>query len=140
PLRPCRYEPNIALPTGDIHHIAVGGRMRRVESRTVRDTVRGLWDSEILPSLRELVTIPALAPDFDADWAESGHLDAAIEHVKSWLAARAIPGAELEVLRLDDAHGPRSPVLMLDVPATSGAEDRGTVLLYGHLDKQPPVD
>src|SRR5699024_9553965 len=28
----------------------------------------------------------------------------------------------------------------LDVPATPGAEDRGTVLLYGHLDKQPPVD
>src|SRR5699024_8604125 len=114
--------------------------MRRVESRTVRDTVRWLWDSEILPSLRELVTIPALSPNFDADWAESGHLDTAIEHLKGWLAARELPGAELEVLRLDGAHGPRSPVLMLDVPATADAVERDTVLLYGHLDKQPPVD
>ena len=111
-----------------------------VESRTVRDTVRGLWDSEILPSLRELVTIPALSPNFDADWAESGHLDTAIEHLKGWLAARDLPGAELEVLRLDGEQGPRSPVLMLDVPATADAAERDTVLLYGHLDKQPPVD
>src|SRR5699024_916334 len=51
-----------------------------------------------------------------------------------------LPGAELEVLRLDGEQGPRSPVLMLDVPATADAAERDTVLLYGHLDKQPPVD
>lgn len=113
--------------------------MFRVEQRTVSESVRGLWDSEILPNLSELVTIPALSPNFDPDWAASGHLDAAIEHVKSWLAARDIPGAQLDVIRLDGEHGPRSPLLMLDVPATPGAEDQGTALLYGHLDKQPPV-
>lgn len=106
-----------------------------MEQQTVRETVRGLWNSEILSSLSELVAIPALSPNFDADWANTGQLDAAIEHLKGWLTSRDIPGAKLDVVRLDG----RSPVLLLDVPATSGAEDRGTALLYGHLDKQPPV-
>lgn len=106
-----------------------------METRTVRDTVRGLWADEILPSLSGLVEIPALSPTFDTDWAASGHLDAAIAHVRSWLASREIPGATVDVVCLEG----RSPVLLLDVPATEGAADRGTVLLYGHLDKQPPV-
>ncbi|PRX47598.1 acetylornithine deacetylase/succinyl-diaminopimelate desuccinylase-like protein [Prauserella shujinwangii] len=109
--------------------------MAAVEPRTVRDTVRGLWADDILPSLSGLVEIPALSPAFDPAWAASGHLDAAVEHVRGWLTARDVPGARVEVVRLEG----RSPVLLLDVPATEGAEDAGTVLLYGHLDKQPPV-
>ena len=27
-----------------------------------------------------------------------------------------------------------------EIPADAGCEDMGTVLLYGHLDKQPPFD
>jgi acetylornithine deacetylase/succinyl-diaminopimelate desuccinylase-like protein len=33
----------------------------------------------------------------------------------------------------------RSPLLLIDVPATAGAAGQGTVLLYGHLDKQPAL-
>lgn len=97
--------------------------------------VRRVWGDDIVPSLCGLVEIPALSPAFDDDWAAHGHLDAAIDHVRKWLEARGIPGAKSDVLRLPG----RTPVLVLDVPATPGAEDRGTVLLYGHLDKQPPV-
>ncbi|MFC4005384.1 M20/M25/M40 family metallo-hydrolase [Prauserella oleivorans] len=99
------------------------------------DTVRGLWTNDVLPSLSGLVEIPALSPAFDKDWARSGQLDAAVDHVREWMSARRIPGATVDVVRLEG----RSPVLLLDVPATPGAEDKGTVLLYGHLDKQPPV-
>nr|WP_218888615.1 M20/M25/M40 family metallo-hydrolase [Saccharopolyspora hordei] len=87
-----------------------------------------------MPSLSRLVEIPAVSPAFDAGWAESGHLDAAVEHVRRWVTARGIEGAQVEVVRLPG----RTPVLLVDVPATAGAAD-GTVLLYGHLDKQPPV-
>lgn len=106
-----------------------------VEHEAVRTYVRQTWDRDILPSLSELVKIPALSPAFDSGWAASGHLATAIGHVRKWMESRAIPGASVEVVQLDG----RSPVLLLDVPATSGAEDVGTVLLYGHLDKQPPV-
>jgi len=101
----------------------------------VRETVARLWENEILPSLSGLVRIPALSQAFDPDWAAHGHLVAAVEHVKGWIAAQDVPGAHLDVVQVDG----RSPVLLVDVPATPDAEDRGTVLLYGHLDKQPPV-
>ncbi|KAA2263454.1 M20/M25/M40 family metallo-hydrolase [Solihabitans fulvus] len=98
-------------------------------------TVRELWDNEVLPSLSELVVVPAVSPAFDPAWAEHGHLAAAVEHVRAWLAARDLPGATIEVVQLPG----RTPLLLLDVPATEGAEPAGTALLYGHLDKQPPV-
>ncbi|KAA9166788.1 M20/M25/M40 family metallo-hydrolase [Amycolatopsis acidicola] len=106
-----------------------------MEQTTVRETVSRLWADEVLPSLSGLVEIPALSQSFDPDWAANGHLAAAVEHVRAWVAARQLPGAKLDVVSVDG----RSPVLLVDVPASPGAEDRGTVLLYGHLDKQPPV-
>lgn len=106
-----------------------------MEQITVRETVSRLWHDEVLPSLSGLVRIPALSQAFDAEWAANGHLEAAVDHVRGWIAGRKLPGATTEVVRLDGY----SPLLLVDVPASAGAEDRDTVLLYGHLDKQPPV-
>jgi acetylornithine deacetylase/succinyl-diaminopimelate desuccinylase-like protein len=106
-----------------------------VNTTTVRKAVSRAWDSQILPSLSEFVEIPALSPAFDAAWQDSGHLDAAAEHVRGWLVGRQLHGAEVEIVRLPG----RTPLLMMDVPASDGvAADTGTVVLYGHLDKQPP--
>ncbi|WP_447004879.1 M20/M25/M40 family metallo-hydrolase [Saccharothrix isguenensis] len=96
-------------------------------------TVRGLWEDDILPSLSALVAIPAISPSFDPEWASHGHLAAAVEHVRAWLADRDLPGATVEVVQLPDL----TPVLLVDVPGTAPTSD--TVLMYGHLDKQPPV-
>jgi acetylornithine deacetylase/succinyl-diaminopimelate desuccinylase-like protein len=93
------------------------------------------WADEVLPSLAGLVTVPALSPAFDVKWQEHGQLRAAVGHVQAWIGTRGLPGATSEVVDLPG----RSPLLLVDVPATAGAQDRGTVLLYGHLDKQPPV-
>ncbi|MDT8910565.1 M20/M25/M40 family metallo-hydrolase [Amycolatopsis sp. PS_44_ISF1] len=106
-----------------------------MEQKSVRETVVSTWISDVLPSLSGLVAIPALSPAFDADWVSSGHLAAAVDHVKTWIEGRDLPGAKIEVVQLEG----RTPLLCVDVPATAGAGDRGTVLMYGHLDKQPPV-
>ncbi|WP_436492909.1 M20/M25/M40 family metallo-hydrolase [Actinokineospora sp. HUAS TT18] len=95
-------------------------------------TVQHLWQAEILPSLQDFVAIPALSPSFDAAWAANGNLDAAVEHLRAWITKRNLPGATVEVVRLPE----RTPLLLVDIP---GTVDAGTVLLYGHLDKQPPV-
>jgi acetylornithine deacetylase/succinyl-diaminopimelate desuccinylase-like protein len=109
--------------------------METVEQETVRTDVNRRWDDEVLPSLAGLVEIPALSPAFDREWAGHGQLRRVVDHVRAWIAAQDLPGATLEVVELAG----RSPLLLVDVPATTGAGDRGTVLLYGHLDKQPPV-
>ena len=106
-----------------------------MDHSSVHGVVETGWMASALPSLAEYIKIPALSPDFDASWAETGHLRRAVEHVRDWIAARGLPGAGLEILELDG----RSPLLVVDVPATPGAVAQGTVVLYGHLDKQPPA-
>ncbi|WP_326956532.1 M20/M25/M40 family metallo-hydrolase [Amycolatopsis sp. NBC_01286] len=106
-----------------------------MEHKSVRESVVSGWTDDVIPSLSGLVAIPALSPAFDADWAKTGHLAAAVEHVRAWIAARDLPGATIDVVELPD----RTPLLLVDVPATPGAAAEGTVLMYGHLDKQPPV-
>ncbi|MBP2321954.1 acetylornithine deacetylase/succinyl-diaminopimelate desuccinylase-like protein [Kibdelosporangium banguiense] len=106
-----------------------------MEHNALNSTVTRLWDTEILPSLSDLVAIPALSPVFDPAWAQNGHLDDAAAHVSKWVTDRNLPGTTVETVRLDG----RTPLVLIDVPATPGAEDAGTVVLYGHLDKQPPV-
>ncbi|HYS35115.1 MAG TPA: M20/M25/M40 family metallo-hydrolase [Pseudonocardiaceae bacterium] len=109
--------------------------MADVDRETLTSTVRTLWERDILPSLSDLVAIPAVSEGFDPNWAANGHLAAAVEHVRGWLVARGLPGATVEVVELPG----KSPVLLLDIPGAEGTEDAGTALLYGHLDKQPPV-
>lgn len=100
----------------------------------MQQTVRRTWDADVLPSLSEFVEIPAVSAAYDAEWATSGHLDAAVAHLHDWISARGVPGAHLEVVRLPG----RSPLLLVDIPASAEGPDE-TALLYGHLDKQPPV-
>ena len=106
-----------------------------MEQEKVRSAAGACWASHVLPSLARFVEIPALSPAFDASWQAHGQLTAAAEHVSDWIGARGLPGTQTEIVQLPG----RSPLLLVDVPATPGATGRGTVLLYGHLDKQPPV-
>lgn len=69
---------------------------------------------------------------FAPDWEKSGETEAVITLFTSWVAAQGIAGLTLEVMR---APG-RTPLLFLELPASGGGS---TVMLYGHLDKQPPM-
>src|SRR3569832_1994068 len=60
-------------------------------------------------------------------------MDKAVELFTAWAKKKlaAFPGATLDVVRLPG----RTPLLFIEVPGTSP----GTVLMYGHLDKQPEM-
>jgi len=92
------------------------------------------WDDDIVARLVEYVRIPAKSPHFDPRWRESGHIEAAVRLARDWLLRQPVSGLELEIVRLEG----RTPVIFFDVPATAGASGE-TVLLYGHLDKQPEM-
>jgi acetylornithine deacetylase/succinyl-diaminopimelate desuccinylase-like protein len=103
---------------------------------------RTTWDAHIQPTLEDYIRVPALSVAFDPDWAEHGHLDAVVDDAAAWAARRSIAGLSVEVVRLPG----RTPVLWFEVPPFDGtapsaddAPDVDTVLLYGHLDKQPPM-
>ena len=93
--------------------------------------VEDRWDSSVLPALEEYIRIPNKSPAFDPDWQAHGHMDRAVALIEAWCRAREIAGLRVEVVRLPG----RTPLLFMEIPGTGSGD--GTVLLYGHLDKQP---
>ena len=93
------------------------------------------WDGDIVQRLKDYVEIPAKSPSFDANWAEAGLLETVVRNTAQWIEAQRVAGLTLEVVRLPG----RTPVLFFEVASTrSGAQaSDATVLMYGHLDKQP---
>jgi acetylornithine deacetylase/succinyl-diaminopimelate desuccinylase-like protein len=91
------------------------------------------WDDAIVPTLVDYIRIPAKSPHFDKAWRKNGFIDAAVELAASWCRKHALPGMKLEVVRM----GERTPVLLIEVPSNSSCTE--TVLMYGHLDKQPEM-
>ncbi len=95
--------------------------------------IEQIWDREVIPQLVDYIRIPNKSPDFDPDWRANGHMDAAVDQFAAWARGKIDPiaGASLEIVRLEN----RTPVIVIEIPG-EGAE---TVLLYGHLDKQPEM-
>ena len=90
------------------------------------------WNERIVPALTEYIAVPAKSPMFDADWARHGFLDRVVRDAAAWVESRKLPGLKLELVRLEG----RTPLIFFEWPA-SGSTSSDTVLLYGHLDKQP---
>ena len=90
------------------------------------------WDGDILRQLTDYIQIPAKSPSFDTQWAEHGHLEAVLRNAAQWVEAQKVAGLKLEIIRLPG----RTPVMFFDIPATL-AHAQQTVLMYGHMDKQP---
>ena len=93
------------------------------------------WDSA-LPVLMDYIAIPARSPMFDPEWEAHGHLRRAAELLRDWAAEQHLPGATVELVELPGL----TPVLLVDIPATDAALADHTVLMYGHLDKQPEME
>lgn len=96
------------------------------------ERVSQAWDTDILRQLTDYIAIPAKSPGFAPDWAELGLLDTVVRNAAAWVEAQKVAGLKLEVVRLEG----RTPVLFFEIDATAPASTQ-TVLMYGHLDKQP---
>jgi len=109
-----------AAPPAD----AVAGAARRVLAS---------WRDAVVPFLLEFGAIPDLSPAYDPEWESRGELDRAAECMAAFARGRDLPGATVEVVRIPGL----TPTVLVDVPASRpGAA--GTVVVYGHYDKQPP--
>ena len=100
-----------------------------MDFKLARQTTAAAFKNSIVPELSEYIRIPNKSPAYDADWQAHGHMDRAAELMAAWCRTQAIPGLTVEILR----EKGRTPVLFCEIPG-DGAD---TVLLYGHMDKQP---
>ncbi|MCC6715911.1 MAG: peptidase M20, partial [Gammaproteobacteria bacterium] len=93
--------------------------------------VSELWDGSVVPELVEYIRIPNKSPAFDADWQAHGHMEEVVRRFERWARGAGVRGLLLEVVRLPG----RTPLIYMEIPGAGG----DTVLLYGHLDKQPEM-
>ncbi|GIW45754.1 MAG: succinyl-diaminopimelate desuccinylase [Candidatus Binatia bacterium] len=102
------------------------------ETSDVAKWMQEFWQDAILPTLCDYIRIPNQSPAFDPEWQRNGLLDQAVDLVANWVRQRALTGVVVEVVRLPG----RTPLLLIEAPGDA----EGTVLLYGHVDKQPPFE
>lgn len=112
--------------------------LHREMPATVLDSARALdqvtrqWDGDIVRQITDYIAIPAKSPGFDPEWQQHGYIDTVLRNAAAWVEAQKVEGLKLEVVRLPG----RTPVLFFEVPATKAGSTQ-TILMYGHLDKQP---
>ncbi len=108
--------------------------MYDIAQEDLRRFVDRAWRDEITPTLVDYIRIPNKSPSFEPDWEKLGHMEAAVAMFRDWAGERLkkLPGATMEVLRLPG----RTPLILIDAPGKIAGE---TIMLYGHLDKQPEM-
>jgi len=108
--------------------------MAELSHTALRKFTDDIWRDEIVPTLVDYIAIPNKSPSFEPNWEKLGHMEKAVQLFTAW-AEKKLPAlnATLSVERLPG----RTPLIFIDVPGT--ARDGDTVLLYGHLDKQPEM-
>ena len=87
------------------------------------------WESSIIPSLSEFISIEALSPGFEPEWERKGELQGAIDLFCKWVEEQNLDGCSMTTLSLEG----RTPILIINIQGTASGE----VLFYSHLDKQP---
>jgi acetylornithine deacetylase/succinyl-diaminopimelate desuccinylase-like protein len=89
------------------------------------------WDNDILQQVKDYIRIPNKSPMFDSKWKEHGYMDQAMDLMIKWCEKQPINGMTLDLVQLPE----RTPLLFIEIPGAIGE----TVLLYGHMDKQPEM-
>jgi acetylornithine deacetylase/succinyl-diaminopimelate desuccinylase-like protein len=104
-----------------------------LDAHKTKSFMDAIWDREIVPILTDYIRIPNKSPAFDPEWERHGYMDRVVEMFTAWAKEKLkqLPGAALEVVRLPG----RTPLIFIEVPGNAS----GTILMYGHLDKQPEM-
>jgi acetylornithine deacetylase/succinyl-diaminopimelate desuccinylase-like protein len=120
--------------TGHTHANAASSALIATRAPALQAFTNQLWDDEVVGALKRYIAIPAKSPMFDPQWEQHGHVDQVVREAATWIESKKVPGLTVEVIRLPG----RTPVIFFDAPGTrASAAQANTVLLYGHLDKQP---
>src|SRR5690349_18835622 len=104
---------------------------RLMDADRNRQLVDDTWTSSIVPTIEEYIRIPNQSPLFDPDWKRNGHMNKAVALARSWVESQGVKGLTIEVHELEG----RTPIIFMEIEGDAS----GTVLMYGHLDKQPAM-
>ncbi len=99
-----------------------------MDSRHLATSIDDVWRASVIQTLQRYIEMPNLSPFFDPDWKHNGHMHKAIDLAKAWVENQ---GFRAEVHEIEG----RTPLLFIEIAGDSAS----TILIYGHLDKQPAM-
>jgi acetylornithine deacetylase/succinyl-diaminopimelate desuccinylase-like protein len=97
----------------------------------IRGHIDETWSTSIVPALEQYIRIPNQSPLFDPEWKRNGHMHRAVALARSWVEQQGVKGLTIEVHEIGD----RTPLIYMEIDG----DPSSTVLMYGHLDKQPAM-
>jgi acetylornithine deacetylase/succinyl-diaminopimelate desuccinylase-like protein len=106
-----------------------------MDRRIIEPYVKNFFASEILPTLMNFIRIPNCSPEYDSDWDTNGYQIQAAQYIQDWIKNQNLKGCDAVLLK----DKGRTPFIYINIEATKEGDDR-SILLYGHMDKQPPLD
>eukprot|EP01132_Coremiostelium_polycephalum_P002083 gene2083-2570_t len=109
--------------------------MTRLDTQKTVDFSKSFWDAEIVPTLSKYIEIPNQSPLYDPEWATNGLAEKAMDLIYQWVQKQSVQGMTCEIKKIEG----KSPILLIVVNGNKNTTEEKTVLLYGHMDKQPPL-
>jgi acetylornithine deacetylase/succinyl-diaminopimelate desuccinylase-like protein len=88
----------------------------------------------IIPTLENYIRIPNQSPAFDKNIHSNGYQEAAVNLIVDWVLKQGVVGLTHMIVKDEK----RTPVILFSIPAHKTTMEY-SVLMYGHLDKQPPL-
>ncbi len=103
--------------------------MPTLDANRALQSSQRIWEQEIVPALHDYIRIPNKSPAYEPNW--QANMDKAVALIEAWCRKQPVTGLQVQVVRLPN----RTPVILMEIPG----EGSDTILLYGHLDKQPEM-
>ena len=100
--------------------------------KKVQEFIKSHFDSNIVKAITQFVEIPNLSRLYDAECKTNGLMEQACKFCMDWAEKQGVKGLSLELLEREG----RSPLVFGEIAATV-EQDPKTILMYGHIDKQP---
>ena len=91
-----------------------------------------LFDTTFLPAITDYIKIPNCSPNYDQQWNINGKQEKAAVFISNWVLNQNLKNLSLNIYKEAD----RTPFIFIEVSA-SRKDDSRTIVMYGHLDKQP---
>jgi acetylornithine deacetylase/succinyl-diaminopimelate desuccinylase-like protein len=86
-----------------------------------------------LPVLSSYIEIPNVSPFFDKEWEKNGLINKAMCLLHDWVSKQNVHGLTSKIIK----HDGRTPLMYCEITPEKYTK---TILMYGHMDKQPPLD
>ncbi|CCD13620.1 unnamed protein product, partial [Trypanosoma congolense IL3000] len=99
----------------------------------VHKSIADDWDKSIVSTISAYIEVPNQSPHYDPEWATNGLMQKAMSIITDWVKKQPIKGMKYEVFNEEKL----TPFLIIEIDGTEPCAN--TLLMYGHMDKQPPL-